>query len=518
MNYPKLARRAARLAFLAVLFLAVARPAGALDDFGVTPDKKLAKALADLADVCFACGDKAKEKGLYGHARSFFDHALRYDPDHKATRKVMGFKKKKDAWVLDEDLIPLKDVINESKRQELEEKLVVETRDLRTKGVEPLWKFAADTGVPAEQRMLALFHVLRLCPEHRDAQKAARATPDVMWFRHGLDDDDDANRAKWVGRGAAGAKIEGNTPYEQALGFAMAKRKTPWFVVHCDVGEASEAWAETLSQFAEASRDHSLELLGLDKTEGPKDDAQRLHYTVFNNRDRFASFVEKCSGIEDPAQRNEVAKVSGGSETFKPYGSVWLYLQTGNDYGLRDGIAHDLGYKEITRCCGNTAYWLAHGFGYLNSTQMNGSTHARFYGVKASTVIDTGGKDALPGLGDSPAGWRLHTAMLAAGNKLLKPSQLGAVRVNDLDNSHMAQSYCYAEFLVTQHKDKFSAFLKASIKDRSKRIKEKGQPETASEQNGRLFTELGLTEDEFVTAFRAWAIANYAKLPGAAGE
>ncbi|MCZ7605815.1 MAG: hypothetical protein M5U25_06980 [Planctomycetota bacterium] len=100
-------RTLAFTAVMAAVMLLLATPSTRADgNFGITPDKKLAKALADLADTCFECGDIAKQKGLYTYARSFFSHALEYDTDHKKTRKVMGFERKKGAWVLEEDMIP----------------------------------------------------------------------------------------------------------------------------------------------------------------------------------------------------------------------------------------------------------------------------------------------------------------------------------------------------------------------------------------------------------------------------
>ena len=61
---------------IALLLLAAPRPAVADENFGVTPEKKLAKALENLADTCFECGDAAKGKGLYTYARSYFSHGL----------------------------------------------------------------------------------------------------------------------------------------------------------------------------------------------------------------------------------------------------------------------------------------------------------------------------------------------------------------------------------------------------------------------------------------------------------
>jgi len=499
---------------LALLLIgAFARPASALDDFGITPDKKLAKAFEDMADVCYQCGEKAKDKGLYTNARSYFDHALRYDTDHAKTRKVMGFKKKKNAWVLEDDMIPLKDIVNESKRGEIEQKLAAETLDIRTKAADTLFKFVADTGLPAESRLLALFHVLRLCPEHRDGQKCARANADRRLFKHALDDENETLREKRINEIAEPEKIPEVSGYEKACGYSMSKRRSAWFVMHCDLGEVSESWVTPLTRFAEASRNHQLELMGLTSPTPPKEDPNRLHYTVIATRERFAAFIDKCSGLTDASERSEIAKVSSGAQVFKPYGSVWLFPNTTDDFGLRDAIAHDVAIKDVFRCTGDAGYWLAHGFGYLNSVHMNGSATSTFYGTRASGVINTGGKESLPGLGACAAGWRLQVVTSLAGNKALKPSDLARLRVNDYTEEHMAAAFCIADFMSSQHKDKLKAFFEGALKERMQRIKDKGTPETAQEIITRMFSEFGMDETAFMNEFKTWAVTNYVKLP-----
>ncbi|MBZ0137186.1 MAG: hypothetical protein K8I27_12530 [Planctomycetes bacterium] len=501
-------------AALAILLLAVPREAGAIEKFNIDPEKKLAKKLEDTGDVCFECGDIAKGKGLYRLARSYFSHALEFDIDHKKTRKVMGFERKKGKWVLEEDMVPPKDIINENKRAELEEKLRVETLELRRKAAEDLWAFVANDEIAVNQRMLALYHVIRLYPEGREAQKAARSSPDYMWYKHQLDDESDTNRIKWIARAPKGEVIEENTPYEKASGLAMKKRKTDWIVFHADVADKSAEWAETLIQFTEASRDHAFEILGVDKPAAPKEDAQRLHYTVIRDRERFAKFVENCSGITDPTHRKEAATISHGTPTYNPYGAVWLYPSLENDYGVRDGIAHDVASKEIFRLCGpDGAYWLARGLGYINSTHMNGSTSSIFYGVKMTGVLDTGGAEALPGFGNSSAGWRVQVGMELVGGTEIKLSHLVKLRVGDYSQREMAHAFCYTDYLLHEHKDKLNEFLQACYEERARRYNAKEDAETAADILQRLWETLVLTEDQFMEKFRVWAQTTYFELP-----
>jgi hypothetical protein len=497
-------------AAVVLLLLAQPRPVTAIEKFDITPDKKLARDLERTADTCFECGDMAKGKGLYRLARSFFSHALEFDPDHKKTRKVMGFARKRGTWVLEDDLVPLTDKINESKRDELEEKLRVETADKRKKAAENLWKYVADTELDRAQRMLALYHVLRLYPEGRDGQKAARAAADKMWYKHALDDEPDTQRVVRIARAGKGEALDEPTPYEKASGLAMEKRRSDWFVFHADIGEQGKQWCETLIQFAEASRANVFEVLGMESQAAPKEDDQRLHYTVIRERDRFAKFVESCSGITDAAHRKEVATISYGTPTYSPYGSVWLYPNLANDYGLRDGIAHDVASKEIFRFTGTDgAYWLARGLGYMNSTHMNGSTSGIFYGVKTTGAIDTGGAEALPGLGNCSAGWRLQVGMELVGGTVLPLSHLVKLRVGDYTAREMAHAFCYTDYLLHEHKDKLGEFLQACYKERARRYNEKEKAETAAEILQRLWETLVLTEDQFMEKFSAWVTDNY---------
>ena len=501
-------------AALVVVLLATPREAGAIEKFDIDPEKKLAKKLEDTADACFECGDVAKGKGLYRHARSFFSHALEFDEDHKKTRKVMGFKRKRGKWILEEDMVPASDKINESKRQELEEKLRVETLELRKEAAEELWDFVTDDELEMNQRMLALYHVIRLYPEGREGQKAAKSSADVMWYKHQLDDEADTNRIKWIQRAPTGEVIEESTPYEQTSGLAMTKRKTDWIVLHTDLADKSAEWCENLIQYTEASRDHVFEILGVDKPKAPDKDELRLHYTVMKERERFSRFVDKCSGITDTAHRKEVASVSYGTPVYNPYGAVWLYPNLANDYGVRDGIAHDVASKEIFRLTGpEGAYWLARGLGYINSTHMNGSTSSIFYGVKTSGVLDTGGVEALPGFGNSSSGWRVQFGMELAGGTELKLSHLVKLRVGDYSQREMAHAFCYTDYLLNNHKDKLNEFLQGCYKERARRYNEKEDPETAAEILQRLWEALVLTEEQFMQGVRDWALANYFELP-----
>lgn len=504
-----------RMLFAAPLLLALLahQPANA-DTFGITPDKKLAKALADTAEACFECGDKAKELGLYTYARSFFDHALRYDPDHRDTRKVMGFKKKGKGWVLSEDLIPATDKINESKRGELEAKLSETTEPIRKKAAERLWPFVISKDLTPAQRMLALYHVVRLHPENRDAQRAARSSAATMWYKHALDDDGDTFRQKWISGAPEGEPIEERTPYESGCGLLMEKRRSPWIVMHTLLqSDKGPEWTKVLCQFADASRKRSLELLGQAEPKAPETDENRLHYTVFRNREHFAKFIDTCSNINDAAQRAEYAKVGYGAEVYRPYGAVFLYERLDNDWSLRDAISHDLGAKSVVRNTGWNCYWLVRGMGYLTSTQMNGSTATRLYAVKTSGVIDSGGRESLPGLGQCAAGWRFEVAMRVVAGKEMTLTQLSKHRAADYGQDEMAHAFACTEFLIAKHKEALGAFLDSARAELGLRMKEKRNPESADELLARLIKELAVTPEALHEQFRSFVIENYVTLP-----
>lgn len=497
-------------AVFALVLLAQPAPVVADNNFGITPEKKLAKALEDLADVCFECGDAAKGKGLYTYSRSYFNYGLMYDPDHKKIRSTMGYKKKRGEWILEEDMVPLTDKINEAKRDQLVQKLWTDTEAVRKKAAEELMEFARDPKLELSQRMLALWHAIRFDPNSRDALKAARSTPTNAWYKHQIDDEADTNRIVWIQRAAKGEKIEEDTPYEKACGLHMAKRRTDYLVVHVEIGEKSEDWASALAQYGEACRARVIELLGTEPPKKPDEDGKRLHYSVLSDRERFARFVDKCSGIPDASERKVRGEQSGGTPVYNPYGAVWLYPRLENDYGLRDGIAHDLALKEIQRHTGSeNYYWLLRGFGYQLSTQMNGSIHSRFFAVKSTGVIDTGGAEAMPGFGDSPAGWRLRVGMELTGDSALTLSDLCKTRSQDYTDREMAAAYCFTDYILHEHKEKLSAFLQSAYTEFVARYKEKKGPETAQELLARMLESFEMDEEAFMSAFRLWSLANY---------
>jgi hypothetical protein len=268
-----------------------------------------------------------------------------------------------------------------------------------------------------------------------------------------------------------------------------------------------------LLQFTEASHTHALDLLGLEATKPPEKDEHRLHYTVLSQRERFARFIEKCSGINDAGLRKDMANNSAGGQTFNPYGAVWLYPDLASDFGLRDGMAHDIATKEIVRHCGTSATWLKFGLSYMNSTHMNGTVRSKFWVHKSTGVIDSGKCEALPGLGDCAAGWRVEVGMQAAAETDMTLSALANVRDPDFTQREVAAAFCITDYLVNQHKAKLAEFLKAAHAEGQRRMKEKLAPETPAELVTRLYATLETTEADFQAAFRTWVLANYFVLP-----
>lgn len=502
------------VAAVALALLAVSLPVRADANFGITPDKKLAAALEKLADTCFDCGDVAKGKGLYTFARSYFNHALKYDIDHKKTRRVMGYEKKKGVWVLEEDMVPSEDKVAAGKEEEVIQKLRIETTPLRERAAGTLWPFVDDRKLELSHRMLALYHVLRICPEHREAQKAARSSPENYSYKHVLDDEAYTQRTLWIQRASEGEVVETASQYDQQSGIPFAKRRGGWLVVHMDIDANRNAeWAKTLLQFTTASHARAFELLGLEAPKPPEKDEHRLHYTVLSQRDRFALFVERCSGIADSGLRKDMANKSGGGQTFSPYGCVWLYPNLTDDYGLRDGMSHDIATKEILRHCGNGATWLMRGMGYMNSTHMNGSVRTKFWVHKATGVIDSGGREALPGMGDCAAAWRVEIGMQAAAGVDVTLTELVKVPDPEFSQREVAAAFCFTDYLVNQHKAKLAEFLKSAHAEGQRRMKEKLAAETPAEIVARLYQTMETDEASFQSAFRAWVLSNYYVLP-----
>lgn len=496
-----------------LLFCSHHSDAQTYERFGIEPEKKLAKKFEKLADTCFKCGDTAKEYALYTYARSWFNYGLMFDPDHRKIRKTMGYKKKRGKWVLEEDMVPLEDQVREDRKGELIAKLWAETKPDREAAVKDLWEFVKDTKLERDQRLLALWWVLKFDPDHAFALRAARATKGDNDFLSDLDEDARALRIKWIADGQEPEVISEQTTYEKDSGISMSKTRTDFAIFHVKTKSKSDEWAKALNQFCDASRAHALKQLGYERGKAPAKDANRLHYTVLGDRDEFKQFVYKCSGIKDAAQRKEVAEHSGGTPTYAPYGAVWYYPSQDNDYGLRDGIAHDVASKEIFRLTGPNAYWLSRGVGYMNSVHMNDSTQAKFFGVKTTGVIDTGGAEALPGLGNSAAGWRLRVAMDVAGGQSLKLSELFSLRVAAFTSREMASAFCMTEYLMTKHKEGLKKFLDAAFEDRKARYKEKKASASGNELREMLYEALGKQESELMDDFGKWVTENYTKLP-----
>lgn len=500
--------------FSVVMFLLVAissRPAHALEDFGLEPDKKMAKAFEDMADACYECAAVAEKKGLNLLARSYYNHALEYEIDHKKTRKRMGYKKKKNKWVLKEDMLPTRDAVPEAKRAEREQALVNETADIRREAADKIFEFAKNPDLDMKTRMLAVFHTIRMLPDHRGAQKALRTRIEGEFAIHALDDLYWSSRQKWIDAEDEGKAIDEQSSYEKTAGIEMTKTETDWLVWHVRLGGHSKEWVQNLAKFGEASRNQVFEALGMKEPKPPAKREHKLHYTVFDTREDFKVFVNKCSGHPDAAYRKEVANAGGGMNVNNPFGAVWLYPGKASPRWMHDSISHELAGMEIQRHTGNAGFWLMKGFGYLMSSRMSSTTSARFFAVKKSQMIDSGGVDALPGFGDSPCGWRLQVAMQVVAESAMDSLELATT--SEPTNISMAHALAYVEFLLSEKKEKFKAFLKDAQSERGKRFKNQQPPEDATEIHGRLTAAMETSTKGLHEEFRQWVIANYIRLP-----
>ncbi|MCC6574445.1 MAG: hypothetical protein IT462_11705 [Planctomycetes bacterium] len=495
------------------LFAVTAGVPAIAQDVGVDPDKTLAKELKNLADTCYKCGESAREKGIFTYARSFYDYALRYDIDHKETRKVLGFKKKGKEWVASaEGGVPTANTCKAGAEREMLARVWEETKPVREKSAEALFKFVDDKKLDRNQRLIALHHVLLIC----DSYERARAVLNHVkvgdaWVSK--QDEEAANaRAGWASA-AKVAKVEEKTPYEEKLGLSFAKYRGERALVHVYAGKLSESMSEHCAQAADASFVRGHELLGLDLPPEWTSDATRYHFTVFNVREDFAKFVEQCSGIEDAAIRREAA-ASFGCPVKNPNGTVWLNVNNDDDVSQRDAVAHEIGTRVMSAACGWSLYWLTRGFGYYMSAQMMGSTKTTVFSLKSSAaLVDSGGVNSLLGLGITPEGWRLRIARTAAAGKLATLTQMTTAQAKGADEQRIAQAFCMTEFLVTQCREKLTSFVKSAAKDSAQRRKENKAAATGAELQNMLLIELGQDEDEFNKAFCDWVLASYLSLP-----
>ncbi len=512
-------RRPVRNLSAAVMLLFVfvaASPPSIAQEAGIAPEKNLAAELKKLADVCYKCGESAREKGIYNYARSFYDYALRYDVDHKDTRQVMGYRKKgKDRVLIGELCVPRTNTCKPGTEKQLLIKLWAETLSAREKAADGLMKFVNDKKLDINQRLLALHHVLLICDTHAGARAVLRHSrprgPD-LWVNV-LDLDAFNARADWTAA-AKVQRIPDKTPYEEKLGLEFSKYRGERVVLHARAGNLSGPMAENCARMGDAAFVRAHTLLGVEAPAAPAADANRLHYTIFNEREEYARFVEQCSGIEDPNTRKEAAKTFGCS-TRNPAGTVWLNTNNDDDESQRDAVAHAVGSLVLSHYCHWNLYWLTRGFAYTMSNQMMGSTKATVFTTTRSSapIVDSGGINSLLGLGTTADGWRFRVLRAAAMDKLATLTQMTQAQSGGYDEQRMAQAFCMTEFLLMAHKDKMRSFFKTSREERVNRAGAGKAAETPAQTQERLLKELGLEESEFNKALRDWVLANYVTLP-----
>lgn len=506
-------------AVLALGLLCSLRTPVAADDTGITPDKKLAKEFDGLADLCYAMGIKAKDSGIYNYAKSFFNHALLYDADHKETRKILGFKKKGKEWVADkEDYgMPTRNTVRAEKEREAYERVWRDTKAEREKAADKLYEYVADTKLETRQRLLALHHLILIDPWHEKGHRAAGMDPtpqgasEDIWT-HRLDADVAHQRRDWQNGVPQATAIADKTPYEEQMALTFGKARGERFLFHVHCLQNSEQIALKLAPYADASWRKAAEHLGLALDDPPKEDAKRLHYSVLDQRADYAKFIDTCAGIDDAQRRREVAEQSWGYVTRKPTGNVWLYPRPEQDAPLRDGIAHEIGAYMIASKCGYRLYWLNRGFGFCMSNRAMGTVRAAFVAVRGTQVIASD-VESMPGDGTCSAAWRFRVAVAIAGGKSLGLSDLTRANTATFSEMHCAFGFAYTEYLLAKYKDKLAPFLKDAYDDTYARYQKKEPPESGEATLARLLKHLELTSDALQGEFALWALDNYLRLP-----
>jgi hypothetical protein len=511
--------RTAICATLALVLLCSLHSPVAADETGIAADKKLAKELENLADLCYAMGIKAKDSGIYNYAKSFFNHALLYDPDHKETRKMLGFKKKGKDWVADkEDYgMPTRNTIRPEKEREVYEKIWLETKDIREKAADKLYEFVADPKLDTKQRVLALHHLMLIDPWHVKGHRAAamdntEAGTSTDPWTHKLDAEFSHNRRDWLKDAPKATAVKDKTPYEETLGMSFGKARGERFFIHVNCAGDGEQVALNLAPYADATWLKCCEYMGITPDDTPKEDAKRLHFTVLDDRPNYAKFIESCAGIDDAQRRKEIAEQGWGYATRKPTGNVWLYPRPQEDAGLRDGMAHEIGSYTIASKCGYRLYWLNRGLGFTMSNRACGTVRANFSLVRGSQVIPSD-VEAMPGNGTCTAAWRFLVVLAIAGGKTLGLTELTRSNSSNFGELQCAFGFAYTEFLLTKYKDKLAPFLKSAYDDTYERYKKKESPESADETLARLLKHLDTSSDALQTDFALWAVDNYLKLP-----
>lgn len=422
-------------------------------------EQREAAVLKECGARMWDAADAARRQGIHQRAAETAERVIgEFDPDHKAARELLGWKKKGKEWVHDPSAAASRtntkgekesDAAFHQKVRKWEETTLRKAEALVAVKYAQIGTECAAKGWP-EQARKGWERALGADPQNAEARKGL-----------GYDRLGDAwvTRAKAdaVRRAAEGRKVEGPSRLDQALKTTLHKVATPHFRIEDDA--APEALAEA-ARTLETLYAYYLADVGRDPTEDVFG-GRVAELCVVSTKPRWDAWVDAVSNAKDKAWTKE----SNTSRDLSNLVAGTLRVETAEHVDTRDPLLHHAAHfmnHVVWKCEWNA--WVSEGLAYYYTVKVQETTRthcvARTDGGYAEGAAVGGNKDwTISEL------WKPFLKDVVAKKNDRELRAIMGTPLATLDLAASVKAWGVVSFLMDHEREKFLAFL-AGVRDR----------------------------------------------------
>jgi hypothetical protein len=429
-------------AFLAVLLLLQSSPE---DEYKT----KLATIARNSAGKHYSVGDFLSTSQMHLWAREQYNKTIECDPDHEGARRKLGFKKGENGW--ENDPSAKQEFANKKKGEDADRlrKSYADKLDLAGKDLARQWADLAlwcRKNMLAEQSEGAFRKALEYDPANVTARKELgyEKTAKGAWISK-AERELRKEMKEGISKAPSGQVSTEETEAEKGVGQKHRKRASEHFVV--ETPHLQDAQIATLTQHAEHAYAILHKLLGLEDTFG----GRKMHHIILKDAAQHARYVNAFYRGASAAHL-ELALKSSGLMGF-PRSE---HLDTDNSPETNeDMVVHSTVQILMQMVAKGDHHWLYEGMAYHFTRMMNDSAACRCVDL-AGTSPENRGKNY-----SDPADWPIVCKVwVREGKDPDINAVLKASNVAELDGAETVKGWSIVEFLIAEHRAKFTAFCK----------------------------------------------------------
>jgi hypothetical protein len=443
--------------------------AGLLPGFQGAPQEEYKTRLAALsrstASKHYSIADYLGGASMHIWAREQLYKAIEFDPDHEGARKKLGFKKNDDgAWESDPNA--KQEFGNKKKGEDAERvrKQYVDKLDSAGRDLSRQWGdlalFCKKNSMVSEASA-AFMKALEYDPANTTARKELGYEKDAKGVWMSKTERELRKQMKdGIPKAPTGAASTSETDVEKGLALKTRKRESEHFFV-----EAPHLKDEQLAGLLQHA-EHAYAMFHKVFNQEDLFGGRKLGFVALKDKAQHLAYINAFYKITDPAH----LKLAQDSRATGGFPRCEIYQETSPDALLQDWVIHSTTEALLKFWCGERYCWVLEGMALHFTRLMKDSSLLHCVDL-AGTSPQNRGKSY-----SDPADWPVICRVWVRENKdpdltaIMKRTNFG-----EFDGADAVKSWSLVEFLLAQHREKFTEFLVA-LRDlgRDKDVKVEG--------------------------------------------